>query len=198
MKKIPVLLLFPFVIFSCSEKKPQEQVNEGYTDTTVQKDFFPVTSFLEGQILEMDSLPITPLRLITINDKTDSQWIKREKAKMLLQPFLSPVIAENNLTKFFKENKFNDQTINAITLMYTPSGNIPDSIPLQTWTIYVDPQHQKVSKIFIVKNSRQDNQDIIQQLIWETGKFASITDLAKMPDGNTKVIKQEKIIWDFN
>src|ERR1700741_5274201 len=65
------------------------------TDTS----FFPVTAYIRGQMLQFDSMPVTPLHIITIRDKSDSQWVKREQLKSFLTAFLEPEITETNLTK---------------------------------------------------------------------------------------------------
>ena len=54
--------------------------------------FFPVTAYIKGQMLQFDSMPVTPLHIITIRDKSDSQWIKREERKSFLSSFLEPEI----------------------------------------------------------------------------------------------------------
>ncbi|MEI9934194.1 MAG: hypothetical protein WDM71_04945 [Ferruginibacter sp.] len=88
--------------------------------------FFPVTSFIKGQMLQFDSIPVTALHITITNGKEDSEWLKREQLKPFLQAFVKPEINETNLTKYFKESRFNDQTINAVTLTYDPISILPD------------------------------------------------------------------------
>jgi hypothetical protein len=163
------------------------------TDTS----FFPVTAFLKGQMLQFDSMPVTPLHIITIRDKSDSQWIKREQLKSFLTAFLEPEITETNLTKYFTETKFNDQTINAITLTYDPIGPLPDSMSLKSWNVYIDPKTGNVTGIFIVKRTTANNQSITQQLTWESNTSAQIVNILNKPDGSGEILSQEKFIWNF-
>ena len=44
-----------------------------------------------------------------------------------------------------------DQTINAVTFSYDPKTRLPDSIKLNHWDIYIDPQKNTVQRIYMVK-----------------------------------------------
>ncbi len=160
--------------------------------------FFPVTSFLKGQLILLDSLPVTPLHIITVNNKTDSIWIKKADLNSLLTDFLTPEIKENNLTDYFKETSFNDQTLNTITFTYDPLQILPNSISLRHWDIYIDPETGKILKVYIVKELKEKEKTITQQLTWKTNNWATITTLLNVPNGNTQVQKEEKFIWNFN
>jgi hypothetical protein len=159
--------------------------------------FFPVTSYLKGQIIVLDSLPVTPLQITTIKGKSDSVWITKNDLKKILSPFLSPTINETNLVDFFKETKFNDQTLNAITFTYDPSKILPDSISLRHWDVYVNPETELVEKVYIVKNIKEDNKKITQQLTWQTNKMAKITTILNKEDGNQELLKEVVFTWKF-
>ena len=165
---------------------------------TKKDSFFPVTSFLKGQMITLDSLPVTPLHTITINHKTDSLWLKKKQLIPLLNGFLSPEIKETNLIKYFKETSFNDQTLNAITFTYDPVSLLPDTLPLRHWDIYIDPESGKILKVYLVKKFKEKENIITQQLTWKTNKWATITTLLNKPNGDTQLLKEEKFIWNFN
>ncbi len=201
MKSAYYVSMFGILLYglSCTNKKTIEQFPlRTDTATNIKISFFPVTSFFKGQLLQFDSLLVTPLHTITISNKTDSEWIKREQLKKLLLPFLFPEINDSNLTKYFKEIKFNDQTLNAITFIYQPITTLPDSINLLTWNVYVNPQTGRISKIFLIKHLNENNHEIIQQLTWKTDKYAEIINLFKNSNGKTELLKREKFIWNFD
>jgi hypothetical protein len=196
MKKYCISAITILIFHSC--------INNGKTAGTpadIQKktdSFFPVTSFIKGQIIILDSLPVTPLQLTTIKEKTDSVWVPKTALKPLLLPFITPVINETNLTKYFKETSFNDQTINAITFTYDPVNIIPDSITLRHWDIYVNPETGNVVKVYIVKELKENNQIFTQQLTWQTNKQAKISTILNTPDGKKKLLKEVVFIWNFS
>ena len=160
--------------------------------------FFPVTSFIKGQIAQLIKLPVTPLHTITINKKTDSIWIKREQLAKMLVNFVSTEITETNLTAYFKETSFNDLSVNAVTLTYDLIKPLPDSIPLIHWDIYIDPENGKIQKIYLVKQYKNKIDIITEQLTWQTDKSATITTLINKNGNRTELQKVEKFIWDFN
>jgi len=197
MKKYYFISIVIFLLQGCSQtNQPTNPVGEKMGKKA--DSFFPVTSFIKGQIFTLDSLPVTPLKLTTIKGKTDSVWIPIEKLKPLLQPFLTPVINETSFTQYFKETRFKDQTLNAVTFTYDPINIIPDSIALRHWDVYVDPETGNVIKVYIVKQIKDNNQIFIQQLTWQTNKQAKIVTILIKPDDNMDLLKEVVYTWDFS
>src|SRR3982750_500671 len=112
---------------ACNNNKT-EKIAVAPAEVKEKPDFFPVTSFLKGQVVEINEKGITPVKYTTINDHTDSVFIKLETLENELKEFLHPEIDSANLADLFTETKFADQTINAFTFTYDPKGQLPDSI----------------------------------------------------------------------
>lgn len=197
MKNSCIIGVSLFLLQSCTNNNPQKGPPADNNEKKMDS-FFPVTSFIKGQIITLDSLPVTPLHLTIIHEKTDSSWISKEDMKPMLMTFLTPSINETNLTKYFKETRFNDQTINAVTFTYDPIVIIPDSISLRHWDVYVHPQTGSVIKVYMVKEIKESNKTFTQQLTWQTNKLAKITTILNKPDGNLELLKEVVFIWDFN
>jgi hypothetical protein len=197
MKKYCIIALGIFFFYSCTDNNIKTstpiEVNKNGVDS-----FFPVTSFIKGQIMTLDSIPITPLQLTITKEKTDSIWLPKNKLAQIFIPFLIPAISETNLTDFFKETKFNDQTLNAITFTYDPYKKIPDSISLRHWDVYINPETGSVIKVYVVKQLRESNQLITQQLTWQTNKMAKISTILNKQDGEMELLKEVIIKWDFS
>jgi hypothetical protein len=194
MKKIISPIIIICILFSCRNKNTQQQ-QSGNIEQKIDS-FFPVTSFLKGQLHEIDSLPVTPLHVITIKDKTDSVWLKRDSLHVVLQPFFYNEINETNLSKYFTETKFNDQSINRITFTYAATNiKLPDSIQLRQWDVYVEPETGKVTKVYIVREFIEDKKHVLQQLTWNTGKGAKIVTISG--NSNHPTIKEESFVWKF-
>ena len=198
MKKYCCILIVICTIASCAGKNDQQTVTSA-TDTVVSKapSFFPVTSFIRGQIITLDSIPVTPLQITTIHNKVDSAWLTKQQLLPLLQPFLTPVIDETSMLRYFNETRFNDQTLNAITFTYDPIGKLPDSISLRHWDVYVSPEKGRVDKVYLVKNIRENDASITQQLTWQTDQMAKITTILNKPDGKMELLKEVVFTWHF-
>ena len=199
MKKLLLPCLSIIIIAGCTiAPNKKNNISDLKYETVKLDSFFPVTSFIKGQLTLLKNEPITPLQVVTINNKSDSTWIKMNRLLLLLSPFLSPEIKETNFSNLFKQTSFKDQTINTITFTYSPSVHLPDSITLKHWDIYIDPESGKLIKLYLVKTFKGVNEIITQQLTWQTGKWAKITTLLNKPGNKPSILKEEKFIWNFD
>lgn len=194
MNKYSILVIGLLILNGCSNSTKKNNTPD---EKTIAASFFPVTSFIKGQIIVLDSLPVTPLQITTVKGKSDSIWITKDVLKNLLLPFLTPIINETNLINFFTESKFNDQTLNAITFTYDPSQIMPDSISLRHWDVYVNPETGNVEKVYIVKTIKEQGQSLTQQLTWQTNKLAKITTILNTTNGDQTLLKEVVFIWKF-
>lgn len=199
MKNYPLLFIAIVFFLGCSQNN-----NTGILDndtTTTQEaptPFIPVTAILHNQLASLDSLPVTILQIKTINKKEDSTWLPAAQVKPLLQPFLSPVIDKENLMGLFKETKFNDQTTATVTFMYDPKNTLPDSLALRRWDVYYDPEKNAIQRIYIIKQVKENNVPITQQLTWQAGKWAKIVLLTNDKNAQNPIISETKWIWDLD
>lgn len=190
-----VYSLVAFFLYACNNKSKQAEQAATIIDSAVA--FFPVTSFLKGQLIALDSLPITVLRIVTIKGKSDSFWIKKENVPPLLKDFFTQEINTTNLTALFKESKFNDEGVDAITYTYEPKAALPNSISLKHWDVYVKLQTGKVKRVYMVKQVKQGAEIFTLQLTWVTDKWAKIVTILNKPAGESELIKEEQFVWGF-
>ena len=193
MKFIISLLACSVFLYSCSDSgKFAEKIP--VKDTVVPQKFFPVTEYLKGEIFTIKNTGVNPLKYTTINGQTDSIWLKIEQLDSTVSQFLYPKIDSVNLTALFSEKSFMDQSLNAVTFTYDPSGVLPDSMKLKHWDVYIDPKTSKVKRIYLVK---QLDKDTMLQLTWVSGQWCKTTIIVTDENGSMKVAKEEKLIWDF-
>lgn len=181
------------LLLSCnnSGKAPDATMN---MDTAASHNFFPVTEYLRGEIFNIKSAGINPMKYTTANGATDSAWIKIEQLDSVVSAFTHPEIDSANLNGLFTEKSFLDQSLNAITFTYDPAVPLPDSMKLTHWDVYVDPKTNKVKRIYMVK---QVDKSTMQQLTWVDGHWCKITTIITDDKGIMQVAKEEKLIWDF-
>lgn len=184
---------------SCNEEKSKIPRHD-LKDSTKQQTFFPVTAYIRGQLREMDSLPLTPLKITTHDGAVDSVWMKREDIRRFAEPFLHPEIDTANFKDLFIEKSFLDQTINAFTFSYDPIDKLPDTLELRRWDVYIDPKKNTITRIYIVKEIHpKDNlaQDLTIQLTWKSNEWCKITTITEY-GGKPPVINEELMKWEFN
>jgi len=192
-------ILYTIVTFGCLSCSDQNQatVKPINIDTANQQTFFPVTDYIRGQLAEIDSLPITPVKIINADGKTDSIWMKKEDIRLFAQPFLSPEIDTSNFKKLFIEKSFLDQTINAFTFSYDPILDLPDTLQLRRWDVYIDAKKNTIIRIFMVKEQKLNGNLQTQQLTWKSGRWCRITTITEQP-GKPAILKEELMKWDFS
>ena len=193
MKIIVSVTLACLVLQSCNTS-PQNMPVEQEKKIAEKQSYFPVTSYIKGQLFEINKKGINPIKYRTINNHTDTVWVKMEKLTQAVDEFLHPEIDSANLVSLFTEKKFMDQTIGAFTFTYDPIGSLPDSMTLRHWDVYVDPASGKVKRIYMVKNIGEDR---TLQLTWQSNKWCKTTVIFNKPDGTSVIEKEEKITWDF-
>jgi hypothetical protein len=196
MKSLTWVVFCSVLFISCKEKKTDAPVNSTTNkEATEAVSYFPVTSYLKGQLADIRASNVNPLEYTIVGDKKDSVWLKNEDLETAMAAFLHPEIDNLNMIRLFKEEKFLDQSVNAYTFTYDPAGNLPDTMQLQHWDVYVDPQEGKVRRIYMLKKTGIGKQ---QQLTWEAEeKWCRILNISTKADGTFIVDKEQKIIWHF-
>ncbi len=186
-------ILFIIVLGACHNSG--KEVLTKQVDNEIQ--FFPVTDFLLGQLNETDSLPITPLKITINGNKQDSLWLRKENIREFAFPFLHPVIDSASMSNYFTEKSFFDQTINAVTFSYDLKRPMPDSMKLNHWDVYLDPQKNTVRRIYLVKAEIVNKQNITTQLTWKVGKWCSIRTIVQQQNKDPQV-REEIMKWNFD
>lgn len=159
--------------------------------------FFPVSSYISGQLTDLRQQPVTPLKITTVNGHTDSLWIKPEDVSAFAEPFLHPVIDSITLSKYYSESSFVDQTLNSITLSYDPINYEHDPLSIKSMAVYIDPQTNKVTRIYIEKPLPAAHGSRNEQLTWKSASWCKITTITE-DEGKPAGIREEKVIWNFD
>ena len=90
-----------------------------------------------------------------------------------------------------------DQTINAVTFSFDAKMKLPDSIKLNHWDVYIDPQKNTVQRIYMVKEDIVNGANITTQLTWKADKWCSIRTIMQQP-GKDPQVKEEIMKWNFD
>lgn len=199
MLKYVLLLIIVLQVNSCKTKNTSQNENTIITnpvsdDSTNQDAFFPVTNYIRGQINDIRLKGVNPMMYTTVNHRTDSSWLKAENFEKVMAPFLQTIIDTSNLRELFSEKRFLDQTLNAYTFTYDPKTVLPDTLALRHWDVYVDPNTNKVRRIYMIN---QDNGNKEQQLTWQSDKWCKIITLGADKNDNIVVEKEVFINWEF-
>jgi hypothetical protein len=193
--KLFLLCFLLISVFACKNNADAtSEIVHSNTNTEISPAVFPVTEFINGQLHDLEKMPITPLQIITSDGGIDSFWMKRENIRGFARPFLSPLVDSITMQPYYNSKSFFDQTINAITFIYDANNKLPKNIALTHFDVYINPESGKVNRIYLVK---QPSADSTIQLTWTTDKWFSITTIVQMA-GKKPTIQKEKMIWQFD
>ena len=190
--KIGIYLCILIILFSACGSSVEEKIKIPVVQKDVlNSDFFPVTNYIKGQILEIARNSINPLKIISTGNKQDSVWLKVEELDAAFADFLTPEIDSKTLGRYFKEHKFMDQTLNTFTFTYEPLENLPDSVKLQRWDVYINPENNTVKRIYLVKKG-PGNKSL--QLTWQANEWCRIASFSNQQTREKEIFIQ----WRFD
>ncbi len=172
-----------------------EQSKDISTNEKETPGFFPVTNYISGQIEAVKRAGINPIKVDSSLNKSDTSWLKVEDFEAAFREFLTPKIDSSNLTQFFTESKFEDQTIDSYTFTYTAKPSLPDSITLQRWDVYISPTSNTIKRIFMVKKITSVKE---LQLTWQSGEWCKTVAIVTDAKGQQSVSTVQTIKWNFD
>lgn len=183
------------LILSCGHQKNESNITleKQNIDKVIEvSTFFPVTDYIKGEINNIRTSGKNPIRYFYKNGKIlDSTWIKIGSFESEFSEFTNPKIDSLNDADYYFENKFFDNTINAFTLTYDLKETHPISKLWTHWDIYINPETNLVSRIYLVK---QVDKVTSKQLTWLTNKSCKIITIKNQE--NTASIENEiNIKW---
>lgn len=189
-------IIFPALFLlaaGCNSNTPTAEAN---TTAVADKkeNFFPVTTYLKGQLYDIKQKGVSPFKYTTVKDRTDSAIIKLEEVDAYAKEFLEPVIDTANLINSYTESKFLDRTIDAFTFTYERSPTASDTLPLLHWDVYVEPETGKVKRVYIVKKIAGNK---TLQLTWLHDQLFKTMVIITNNDGTSSIEKEEKISWNY-
>jgi len=157
------------------------------------KDYIDVSSYLKGQLKYLDTVPFAFLKVVQQDTVyTDSQFITKEQVQQIAGRFLVKELEKKNFEKYFKETSFADATIHTVTITYDA---INTNCPVSRVDVYVNPEKEQISQLYLVRSEENSDSTISQQILWKHNKsFTLITSVTKKnePEKTTT----ERVIWD--
>lgn len=164
---VPILCLL-LLVAACNQKSDQNvdtsNVWNDLPDTTTEApSFFPVSNYILGQMNDMKSDGISLKKITSKTTSSDTSSASLQELMDSLKMLIQHPIDSTKLGAFFKERKFNDQSIGSITLSYERLPEASDSIPWKNWDVYLDPETGEVKRIFLVY---QVDVGTKQQITW--------------------------------
>lgn len=183
---VAVLLLLSFIACKQKEKSAKEK-------------FFPVLSFLQSQVREIDTSLYTIRKLVYIDSvKTDTLYLRREQFREAAKDFLSiPDLSSSAYDDRYTEEKRFDETMNRVVLTYSPLKPEKEEIQDQEVLIKPDPAGDKITNIIINSIVNTKDSSVQKRLLWTVDEsFQVIT--TKQLNGQPETTSTIKVVWGEN
>lgn len=188
MRHCTFILIFVCLIASCSQNKSEKSTAE---QSEPDASFFPVGNFLLGDIESIKQNGISPKYVHIKDGISDSSFLQIQNIESNLSDFLLPIIDSTGLSAWVKETKFYDESIESFTLSYDVQKNHFEKTSWRKWDVYINPESQKVDRLFLVKNISDST---IAQLTWIPKSFAKILIINNQ---NSSILEEKTFIWNY-
>ena len=176
------------IFFACKQKKTEDE-NES---------FFPVLSFLQSQIADIDTSLYTIKKIVATDSlHSDTTWVNREEFRGLAKDFLAiPDIAGKKYKKLYREEKIYDESMNRVILSYKPIKS--DNAEIQKEEILITPDvatGDKVNTIIIDQIVADKNGSLQKKMLWRVDQSFQVTTISQKP-GEPESISTLKVTWN--
>ena len=186
-----VFVSISFLSIAC--KNDQQKTTE--EEKKEEKNFFPVADYIKGEISYVDSLPLRMMKYVTINGKTDSNFLKLEDFNELAREFLPNELIDSAIfEKEFSENSFLDQTTQSLTFTYATKN---DKLALQRVDVVANRTtgFDKVRSIYMEKSIARNDTTIQKKMYWRAKKSFEIVSISRIPN-RPQSTDHLKVVWD--
>ncbi len=188
LNRLILLAIIATLVISCKNNKEEKPLPE---DEQEQKeDYFPVLSFLMGEIKKVDELPGGILKITEMDGRFDTVYISHEEFHDLVDGFLKEEIQPGNFKKNYSEELFYDQSIAATSYVYE-SKKPGQEIRRVDIIAKMGRIYHEVSSLFIEKSDPRS--DTLSRLLWTSGKAFQLT---RTVPGAENYTENFKVVWD--
>jgi hypothetical protein len=185
-----------FMFFTGCKNQASPEKNQEEKDAS----FFPVVSFIKGQINNIDTSLYRIVKVETIDTNKQTTYIKREDFRKYAKDFLElPDIASSKWKNDYQETKTFDDVLNKVILSYTTT--VEDNT-VRREDVMLNPTNEsgnsEVQNIIINTLESAKDSSIEKNMVWYAGKrFTIITKIQKA--NQPEKIKKMEVIWnDFS
>ena len=191
MNKLLISFVFALCLPACKSKKKNE---------TQDAQYFPVLSFLKGQVKNIDTSLYRIIKIETIDTNSTTTYIRREDFNKYAKDFLElPDISSDKWKDDYEETKMFDDALNNVILTYTTTK---DDNKVRREDVMLEPTNasgnSEVKNIIINTLQPGGDSTIEKNMVWYVNKrFIVVTKTQKANE--PEKVKKLEVIWnDFS
>jgi hypothetical protein len=180
-------VLILVVLAACKHKKKTEDENGS---------FFSVLSYIQSQVKQIDTSLYRLIRIETVNNISDTLFIKREDFRAYAKDFLSiPDISSGDKKDDYQESNLYDDMLKSAVLNYT-AKNPDDEIRRETVMLDQDPNgNSLVNTIIIDQLKTTKDSSVEKNMLWQVNKRFQVVTKSQLP-GQPEKIRKLEVVWN--
>jgi hypothetical protein len=172
---------------ACKSNEKEEENNS---------EFFPVSSFIKGQVADVDNSIYPIYKIETIDGKTDSGYIAKEEFRKYAKDFIDmPDITQKKWKGDYLESKLYDEDLNSVVLSYNLKDET-EKAEIRKQEVIIEPNQEegdKVRTIIIDKFLEKKNEAERKHMLWQVDKRFQIVTISN--NNNKETVHTVKIFW---
>jgi hypothetical protein len=180
-------VLILVLLAACKHKKKTEDENGS---------FFSVVSYLRSQVKQIDTSLYRLIRIETVNNISDTLFIRREDFRSYAKDFLSiPDISSGDKKDDYQESNLYDDMLKSAVLNYT-AKNPDDEIRRETVMLDQDPSgNSLVNTIIIDQLKTTKDSSVEKNMLWQVNKRFQVVTKSQLP-GQPEKIRKLEVVWN--
>jgi len=188
MNRAALSFLMAIFCFACKgKKKPESDV-----DNTK---FFPVVSFFQSQVKDVDTSLYFITKIETVNNSSDTTVIPREEFRKYAKDFLElPDITDKKWKGDYAETTQYDTAMGRALLFYNA---IDEDAELKRQDVTIMPTfggNDEVKTIYVHLIKDEKDSTVEKKMYWEVGKYFSIVTIVQK-EKEQEQVKKLQVNW---
>lgn len=172
---------------ACKEKKK-----------VADKRFFPVVSYLNSQVAQVDTSLNTIKKYIFIDSaRTDTVYIPREQFRAAAQDFLTvPDLSTAEFAGRYDYSEQFDESLKRVLIVNTPVS--PEKEIIQRQEVLIRPgdgSGDKVTNIVINTLTSSKDSTIEKKMLWRVDQSFTVTTIRQVA-GQPEITSTYKVVWN--
>jgi hypothetical protein len=135
----------------------------GCSNSTEEKNHFPITAFLEEELAQIDSLPVAIFHTRETNGIADTTVMDKKEFRALSMQLIGIDFKEKKYKNSYKELVLEDVQLGNISIGYTTED--PD-LPVRKIELNIDPSSNKIKSIFAERQEKEGEKLLIKKILW--------------------------------
>lgn len=183
------LPLFLLLVSGCKNDDSAEQ------ETKDDTEFFPVRSFLQGQVAHIDTSVYSIVQVRKSGSAVDTTYLKREEFRKAAADFLNiPDISSKKLRKKYEVTRLFDETIEKVILSYATRAEDMEILREDVILLPTLGTDHVVESIYIELVDENSRGTVQKKMFWEANRRFRITSIIQNEKEPEK-IESVQVSW---